>query len=967
MKDTADSFGPDRSSFDAIAEQFTVQCRCGDSPSIDEYAEKHPEFAEQIRRLFPAIETIERLGVLAKIEQTSAQRSAHFRKPAAERLGDYRLVREVGSGGMGVVYEAIQESLGRRVAVKVLSRSAPLDEKHILRFRREARTAARLHHTNIVPVFGSGEQDGQHYYVMQFIQGIGLDELLSALASRVAGSSDDVTLVKSNSASGRGSEVTNVVNALSSGVFQLSKKTTVSSTLDDSSESIATDATTVDNRLLKMTGLPMDEAYCRSFARIAFHVADAIAYAHSQRTLHRDIKPGNLLLTESGAVWVTDFGLAKALENDDVSHTGDVVGTLRYMAPEQFAGQPEPRSDIYSLGLTLYEMLTLTPAYKDSSRAHLIRDIRDQRKVVEPSKLNPAISRDLETIVLKAISLDPRDRYESAQQMASDLECYLEDRPIQARKTTSIEKFSKWCRRNPAVAGLSVISMLLLMLIAISSSIGYFHTLAALQRESQERERAQSEQRKAEVTLGVSLKTLDKIYNRFAPERFIEPNLLAQTSDGETPPNVPSQPTVSKETAALLVDILGFYDGLAKQDIDSHALKLEAAKANRRIGEIQWRLGAYDRAEAAYLKAIEKYERLVETDDHGSFSLPIARIQNELGNVYRSWQRPDDAMRSFEKAFELLQQATTAPDVSDELRFEFARTYYFLAKRQHNQFGASPLLGSAPPPADANDVRVTYLHHAIKILKQLCAGESNQPDYRFLLALCLREIAPSLRAPGIETATQILEELIEQYPGIADYRYELSETYSKMDMRRIRDPEIPRIVDRLRKAAKYADELANNHANIPQYMHSVSHINHKLGTALRRLAGRNALDRSSLLQESKNRYHEAIRVQTLLVEQYPTVASFRLWNAKMQQSLSETLLAEQLYEEAQSMVEKSIASLFQMLEDEANKTLIYQSLAEHHRTLAEIFDRQDKLESASQARKQAEELFDNVEANSSKN
>jgi tetratricopeptide (TPR) repeat protein len=301
-------------------------------------------------------------------------------------------------------------------------------------------------------------------------------------------------------------------------------------------------------------------------------------------------------------------------------------------------------------------------------------------------------------------------------------------------------------------------------------------------------------------------------------------------------------------------------------------------------------------------------------------------------------------------------------DASGELRFEAARTYYFLARRQQHQFGASPSLGNSPSPAAVDHSRATFLNQAIELLNELCVREPSQPDYRFLLALCLRESSPNLRAPEIETATQILEALIEQYPGIADYRYELSETYSKLDMRRIRDPEIPRTVSQLRKAAKYADELAIKHSNIPQYMHSVSHINHKLGTALRRFAGRNLVKRDSILQESKDRYQEAVRVQKLLVSQYPSIPSFRLWMAKMQLSLSETLLAGHQYEEARTLIEQSMTNLNQMLETEPSKKLIYQSLADHQRTMAEIFDQQGSQENANLARKQADEFQEKFES-----
>ena len=180
---------------------------------------------------------------------------------------------------------------------------------------------------------------------------------------------------------------------------------------------------------------PAGSRYWRSVARIGIQVADALQYAHQQGTLHRDIKPANLLLDNRGTVWITDFGLAKLADLDDLTHSGDMVGTLRYMAPEQFEGKADARSDVYNLGLTLYELLTLRPAFDQKDRRRLIRQMT-QEEPPRPRKLNPAIPRDLETIVVKAMAADPGHRYQTAGQLAADLRCFLEDRPIRARRAS---------------------------------------------------------------------------------------------------------------------------------------------------------------------------------------------------------------------------------------------------------------------------------------------------------------------------------------------------------------------------------------------------------------------------------------------------------------------------------------------------------------------------------------------------
>jgi hypothetical protein len=198
-------------------------------------------------------------------------------------------------------------------------------------------------------------------------------------------------------------------------------------------------------------------------------VADALAYAHGQGLLHRDIKPSNLILDTAGVIWVTDFGLAKN-EGDNLTHTGDVVGTLRYMAPERFRGRADARSDIYSLGLTIHEFLTLQPVFPESDRARLVQSVLHAEPPC-PRAIDRHVPRDLETIVLKAIDKDPRHRYATAADLADDLRLFLADKPIQARRASGAERLWRWCRRNPAVAGLAASVLTLLTVIAIGASL----------------------------------------------------------------------------------------------------------------------------------------------------------------------------------------------------------------------------------------------------------------------------------------------------------------------------------------------------------------------------------------------------------------------------------------------------------------------------------------------------------------
>ena len=252
------------------------------------------------------------------------------------------------------------------------------------------------------------------------------------------------------------------------------------------------------------------EAMRTRVARIGVQVAEALEYAHMRGTLHRDIKPSNLLLDGQGRVWVTDFGLAKAVEDDDLTRTGDLVGTLRYMAPERFHGVCDARSDVHALGLTLYELIALRPAFDALNRDHLMYQVTH----LEPPRLgalNSAVPRDLETIIHKAMEPDPARRYGSAGAMAEDLRCFLDYRPIEARRVGSTERLTRWARRNPGLATLGTAVAFLLAVTVFVIALANVH----LQREQQATLNNYVRALRAESS--VATKYLDSALARAAP------------------------------------------------------------------------------------------------------------------------------------------------------------------------------------------------------------------------------------------------------------------------------------------------------------------------------------------------------------------------------------------------------------------------------------------------------------------
>ena len=486
-----------REAVDKLAEEFVERYRRGESPKVSDYAERYPEHADEIRDLFPALVMMEDIALDsgdAPSEMAGGSQIAHAGHP--QQLGDYRIIREVGRGGMGVVYEAEQVSLGRHVALKVLPQSVLQKSQQRQRFEREAKAAAKLHHTNIVPVFGVGEDDGMGYYVMQFIQGLALDEVLDELKRMGPQSGPSGVTLNDPELPIRRRDVTatEVARSLISGTFsRLASEIEVSTDEEDVAEQHCFDRTSdlrsrmvdrdgstargqlSDTQALAESGAVLPGhgsgshtvksralTYYESVAQVGAQVASALEYAHGQGILHRDIKPSNLLLDMRGIVWVTDFGLAKMDDDRDLTHSGDIIGTLRYMPPEAFGGKTDVRSDIYSLGLTLYEMLALRPAFDVRDRQNLIQRVASESPP-RLEKLNPGIPRDLVTIVHKAIDREPAHRYSSAKEVADDLQSFIHDEPIRARRVSLPERFFRWSRRNRAIAGLLSTSALLLI------------------------------------------------------------------------------------------------------------------------------------------------------------------------------------------------------------------------------------------------------------------------------------------------------------------------------------------------------------------------------------------------------------------------------------------------------------------------------------------------------------------------
>lgn len=504
-----------------------------------------PELEDPVRRYLQQLDLLH--GAAAEIRNdafAAGGASGIDTQGEHQRLGDFTLIREIGRGGMGLVYEAIQESLGRRVAIKLLPMAALFSPTQVARFRNEAQAAAQLQHPNIIPVYAIGSEKGIHYFAMPLVEGLSLDALIAE------------------------------------------------------EQSPPPSPTPTHAWLLKQKKSPGGILMAK--VRLIIQAAHALHAAHEVGIVHRDIKPSNLMLDTTGKLFVADFGLARIVSENNLTKTGELIGTMRYMSPEQAIGDPtqvDHRTDVYSLATTLYELLTLETAVQGEEGAALLQAI--QLPIIPLRRRLPDAPRDLSTVLDKALAKDKQHRYLTAKAFAEDLQCVVEGKPTLAKPPTPLQMAGNWVGRHER----AVATSLILGSIGLLLSMILLGTFAWMQQVSR------GNFLRSEQHLKQARDVVDLFGTQFTDQ-------------------LASVPGAEPIRQAMLRESLNYHLAFAENASNAPELQQDLALTLFRIGSLTRELDSAAEA-LPYFRNASRNFASIQSASHGRFGWSQAWAQNE--------------------------------------------------------------------------------------------------------------------------------------------------------------------------------------------------------------------------------------------------------------------------------------------------------------------------------------------------
>jgi len=764
-----------------VLERYLAALEQGAPLSQDAILAEQPDIAPALMNYFRSLEELHDMAAGFAGSKPRGEEPADTDPEGAKRIGDFELLREIGRGGMGVVYEARQISLDRRVAVKLLPFAAVLESKQIARFKHEAQAAAHLHHPNIVPVFAIGVERGVHYYAMQYIDGQPLDRAIAEL--------------KAERPRRRTRSKESAVRRRREKIEPELAPTVEYSVLSTQHAVLTKDRDTHD------VGVPLTDPgaaakstrqlfsrdnaeYYRMVLRLGIQAAEALHAAHEYGVVHRDIKPSNLLLEANGKLWITDFGLARFQRDVSLTRTGDLIGTMRYMSPEQASGQSalvDHRSDIYSLGVTLYELACLQPAFPEERGPALLRQI-DAYDPPRPRQIRADVPRDLETVILKAMARERDERYATAQQLAADLDCVLEGKGTVARPPTLLDRAGRWVRRRQRTVAVTLLALALTVVglatgafmiwrsnikanknadLAASIASNAFDMVDQLAMQNREDSADDLRQNK----LDESLHSIQRLIDEAKADPDLQPAVAAAYGKLGSllyNRNSPAESLQAHQEAANILNQL-----LARQPGDSGLLR-QLALAENNCGLAFLQLGKTEQAREQFQQAAQRQERLLARSPRDLvIESDLASSLCNLGLVQQEAGAPSQAEASFASAIERLNRVTLSKPNDVATKRRLAAAYNNMASiRQRAR------------PAEAAALN----RKAIELLQIAVPTEPANWSLRRELGVTLSNLGGALSRARQETAAlaayqqamDLREELVRLAPTRAAYRTDLA-------------------------------------------------------------------------------------------------------------------------------------------------------------------------------------------------
>ena len=854
-----------------VLDEYVQRVEEGQPISPDEFIGQHPEIADKLRQWFAS------MNFLKAAASDFGTGMLHGPNLADRTIGDYKILGEVGRGGMGIVYEAEQISLCRRVALKVLP--GVVDAKHVARFNAEAQAAGQLHHSNIVPVYGVGCENGVHFYSMQFIDG----RPLSSAIRQLRGLRGDDTEELEDEQTLEDSRAAELPDAFVSKLPE-----------PDREPNAFVDLTRASNQ---------SRSYVELVVRLAIQASEALQHAHDFGIVHRDIKPSNLLIDRQGKLWITDFGLARIASDVSVTISGDIIGTIRYMSPEQAAGRSrliDHRTDVYALGITMYELLTLEKAFDAEDRQAYLTKIQNEEPT-RPRQLNSGIPVDLENIILKAISKERDHRYDSALHMAQDLKRFLQGKPVLARRPTVLDRAAKWTARHRGLV--ACVAPLLLLLTAGTTFSAVWMARQQAVTEAALRNSEENYRQAREVVDRLGIKVADQLAS------------------------VPGAEAVRHD---ILLDTLKYYQNFIEQSGDSSGLRSEQAAAYFHAAQVVQRMGDnQDEARQHLDQAIAILRNLAKSDtETPAHAADLALCLNELGVLQSNAGEVAAAEATFREVEDILDTLPASP------------------ARQRQQARLLANLGQLNSRQGLDQKSAAYLHEAVGIYEKLVADNPRGIDDLKNMALALNDLSFLNREKDLRKsleynlrAMEVQAKIIDLDPQRLEVQADLALSYNNQAGLLSRDARPEEAEAAYRQAASRYERLVEQSPKVISYHFDLAVTRNNLGRLLN-LEGRT--------NEAMEQFRQASESLEQLVQEYPTRVEIRGNLGGVYNNMGTALLRLQDLAASEAAFERAIEQLEIARKSDSSSQNLRQYLETSYNNLAQVLRLQNRMDEAEQ-------------------